>query len=237
MSEREINDLVKVNFSQEQIDEFAAAERQAVDLYNGAQLDQWLAFVPRLSEIRTAAMRGQNSKNRAYGNTLGILVRKLLPTFWDIVENRLHAEATHLLWLGEEAERMAALGEYRFGLSKAKLAALATPKAAREAASKVLKARELERQAKEARIGEDDTSVSEAMAAERAQDKDEPTATDKQLVAAFNKKFVGQLAALFIEAHQERASDLAKCIQSELKARRLELKEEARRAAKEIADR
>lgn len=230
MSEQIITDLVKANFNQHQIDTFAEDEKLLIDLYNGGNLDRWLAFVPRLGEIRTAAMRGQNSKNRIYAEAFGALLRRLLPSFWDAADNRVRAEATHLLWLGEEAVRMSVLAEYREKLTKAQLANLATPKAARDAVSRVLKARELERLAKAAGARKDDTSVGDELAEQREKDGDEPTATDAQLIAAFRKKHVTQIAVLLLEADQPRAKDLADYILNEMKQRKLALKEEARRA-------
>ncbi len=70
-----------------------------------------------------------------------------------------------------------------------------------------------------------------AMLAEQHEDE-EPTATDSQLPAAFSKKFVNQLALLFIEADQARANDLADAIKSELAALRRDARETARKAGR-----
>ena len=75
-----------------------------------------------------------------------------------------------------------------------------------------------------------------AILAEQHEDE-EPTATDGQLLAAFRRKFVNQMALLFIEADQARASDLAEAIKSEIAAARRDARELARKAGHSQHDR
>ena len=135
--------VIDKEFTEQDRAEMAEANRRLKRLYDGGHLDEWLAYVPKLTAIRTAAMHAaqtNNMKDRRYGIALKEIMRQLLPKFLDGATVR--AEATHLMWLGEEAERLAMLAEHRSKLTPAQHVGLATPKGARNCVARVIAARD-----------------------------------------------------------------------------------------------
>ncbi|QIG50582.1 hypothetical protein G5V57_24340 [Nordella sp. HKS 07] len=124
---------------------------------------------------------------------------------------------------------MIILSEYRAGLIPAKHAALATPKAARDAVERVLKARQAEAEAKRLGACHVGDGVEKLLAGQN--DAAEPVgATDVQLRAAFRQRPVLQIALLYIAENQDRAIDLADSIRNEVRQARIDAKDAATRA-------
>ena len=136
-----VQTVIATEFSEQDIADMAEANRRLGKLYRGAHLDEWLAYIPKLTAIRTAALHAaqtNNMKDRRYGIALKEIMHQLLPKFLD--GKIVRSEATHLMWLAEE-ERLELLAEHRAKLTPAQHVALATPKGARNCVARIIAAR------------------------------------------------------------------------------------------------
>ncbi|MGO4438436.1 hypothetical protein [Rhizobium sp. RAF56] len=233
--EMSVQELIEIEFTPQEREEMQEANKRLGRIYRGKHLDDWLKFVPQLARLREAAQHAAKSnrpKGPAYNEFLRGFLRALLPNFLD--GEVVREEAGHLAWLGEEAERMAILQEYRATLTASQHAKLASPKGARNAVLRIIAAREAEERAKKLGAKEDNNELGEAIAAQR--DEDEPPISEKQFLAAFDKRPVGQMAVVLLGHSLDRAKDLADAIIAELRAARRDAKEAERLAKARAAE-
>ena len=135
---------------------------------------------------------------------------------------------TYLLWLSDRPDRLAELDSELDKMTLGRRLRIASPVMAYKLVKVVEDAAAAEQKSLELGNTPDVNDVGAALADRR--EDEEPTATDGQLLAAFRKKFVNQMALLFIEADQARALDLADAITSEIAAARRDARELARKA-------
>src|SRR5262245_13076448 len=133
--EHQLAAMFENSFEQAEREKMREANRRLTSLYKGGALDGWLLFHPRLTAIRAAALQasGANSvQDRRYQEAFRHFLKRLLPAFIDD-EGHVRSQATHLLWLAEDGERLKILDRYRSKLTASQHVDLATPKAARNA--------------------------------------------------------------------------------------------------------
>ncbi|MGO4440293.1 hypothetical protein [Rhizobium sp. RAF56] len=129
--------LAESEFTLRERAEMREANGRLRGLYSARQLDIWLAFVPLVMTIHTAAQRAAGADNpQYYSDHLRGLLKELMPNFMEGDDAR--EEFEHLVWLGEDADRQLILAEIRAKLIPSRHLTLATPKAARDAVQRVL---------------------------------------------------------------------------------------------------
>lgn len=202
---------------------FASHDQKLAKLYKGGGLDAWLDLRDACTRVRQIAMdaaRVNSVKSGFYIQKLPHILRRTLPHMLE--GDRVREEFSCLLYLAEPENSMR-LDAYREQLTAAQLAALATPKAARNAVRRIIKAEELEAEAKRMRAHE--------ATAPAPVEPEPPTITDEQFLAAFKRRKLSQLSAMLVSYDFDRSNDLWKLLQSEIKARRADAKADAAKAA------
>ncbi|MGO4438437.1 hypothetical protein [Rhizobium sp. RAF56] len=140
--------LIESEFSPRERAELWAANTRLGGLYSARPLDDWLAFVPQVRLIHRAAQNavGADSSKERYDDFLRGYLKELMPNFNDGDDAR--EEFNHLVWFGEDADRLSILARYRARLCPSQHVNLATPRAARKAVQQVLDAYEAEDRAR-----------------------------------------------------------------------------------------
>jgi hypothetical protein len=228
-------EIIEQNFSESERADLGEFEQRFRRVAGGKHLEDWLKMIPGLVVLSKAAMAYANAnerKGRAYNEMFAALVLEHARKVSNRVSLReieaMKPSFSYLLWLSEGYDRLAVLESELDRMPLNRRMRIASPvmayklvKAIEDAAAAEQKSRELGN-----RPGVND--VGPILAAQH--EDEEPTATDGQLLAAFRRKFVNQMALLFIEADQARATDLADAIKSEIAALRRDAREAARKA-------
>jgi hypothetical protein len=206
-------------------DMFACLDSKLDRLYRGGALDDWLAFCEPLDRIRQITLRqarANNTREYSYKAKLPHVLRRLMPHFLD--GDYVRDEFSNLLYLYEPENQMR-LAAYRASLTPAKHLALATPKAARNAVRRIVRAEEAAAAARALHLKQ---------AADLPEPKgmEEPTITDRQFLAAFDRRKLTQLMNMLVNHDLDRARDLANAIKEEISHRRRDAKEAALKAAR-----
>jgi len=234
-------EIIEQNFSEAEradLDEFEQRFRRVA---GGKHLSDWLKMIPGLTVLSKAAQAYANAserKGRAYNEMFAALVLEHARK----VSNRVNLKEieamkqsfSYLLWLAEGHDRLAVLESELDKLPLNRRLRIASPVMAYKIVKAVEDAAAAEQKSRQLGNKPDSNEVGEMLAAQREEEREEPSATDAQLRAAFRRKFVSQMALLFIEENQARAVDLADAIRSEIAAARRDAREAARKAADSV---
>jgi hypothetical protein len=205
----------------EELDEFVKTDRKLAYLYKGGALDDWMAMVPAMRKVQQivfTAVHTNNTGSYDYKRKLPHILRRTLPHFLD--GDHVRDEWAHILWL-DEPDHLMRLDAYRKELTPAKHIALATPKAARNAVQRIIKAEQAALAARQMGV---------RVEAELPMAPVEPTITDEQFLAAFDKRYVNQLAVVLLAHNFDRSRDLARAIQREISIMKADAKDTALKA-------
>jgi len=164
------------------------ANARAGTLYAAQTLDEWLALVPQLAKLHVTAHGAAGvPSGQAYDDFLRGLLKEFMPHFLEGDDAR--EEFEHLVWLGEDADRLLLLAEHRAKLTPSERINLATPRKARKIVQGIV-----------------------------APADDDPPITEKQFLAAFDNRPAAEIANDLIAHDQAGAKDLADAIIAELNA-------------------
>jgi hypothetical protein len=159
--------LIESEFSPRERAELWAANTRLGGLYGARPLNDWLALVPLARLIHRAAQHaaGVDSSKERYDDFLRGYLKDLMPNFNDGDDAR--EEFDHLVWFGEDADRLSILARCRAHLTPSQHVNLATPRAARDAVQQILDVYDAEERAREAARPTDEKAEKRAARAAR----------------------------------------------------------------------
>ena len=214
------------------LDEFEQRFRRVA---SGKHLADWLKMIPGLVVLSKAAMAYSGSherRGRGYNETFAALVLEHARKVSNRVSLKeieaMKPSSSYLLWLSEGHGRLAVLDSELDKLPLSRRLRIASP----VMAYKLVKAVE------DAAAVVTQPAVSAEAAAtllEQQRDEDGPTPTEEEmlkvLTRSLRKRGVNQTAVALLLADFDMFKDLAEALNGEIRAARLDAKDEARRKA------